>query len=183
LVVASTINEVTDNGAAKVAGLQKGDVIVKMEGQTIDSDAQMREIIGRRRPGDVINVTVNRGGTERDIKVELRNRNGGRDVIKREEVASATSLGALGAQFEDLNQKELQQMGISGGVRVKQITDGKLAETDIEEGFIIVKANGKNVKSAKDLQAILSSVKEGEGLMLIGMYPNSSRMYYYAVPV
>ncbi len=107
---------------------------------------------------------------------------GGNEVIKREEVA-ATSLGVLGAQFEDLTQNDAKQLGVSGGVRVKQITDGKLAETDIEEGFIIVKANGKNVKSVKDLQAILSNVKEGEGLMLIGMYPNSSRMYYYAVPV
>lgn len=176
------INDVTDNGAAKAAGLQKGDVIVKMEGQSIDSDAQMREIIGRRRPGDAINVTVNRDGAERDVKVELRNRNGGRDVIKKEE-AAASSVGTLGAEFEDLSQKELQQLGISGGVRVKRILDGKLAETDIEEGFIIVKANGKNVKSLKDLQTIMAGVKEGEGMMLIGMYPNSSRMYYYAVPV
>ena len=176
------VNDVTDNGAAKAAGLQKGDVIVKMEGQNIDSDAQMREIIGRRRPGDPITVTINRNGSERDVKVVLRNRNGGNEVIKREEVA-ATSLGVLGAQFEDLTQNDAKQLGVSGGVRIKQITDGKLAETDIEEGFIIVKANGKNVKSVKDLQAILSNVKEGEGLMLIGMYPNSSRMYYYAVPV
>ena len=143
---------------------------------------QMREIIGRRRPGDPITVTINRNGSERDVKVVLRNRNGGNEVIKREEVA-ATSLGVLGAQFEDLTQNDAKQLGVSGGVRIKQITDGKLAETDIEEGFIIVKANGKNVKSVKDLQAILSNVKEGEGLMLIGMYPNSSRMYYYAVPV
>lgn len=176
------VNDITDNGAAKAAGLQKGDVIIKMEGQNIDSDAQMREIIGRRRPGDAITITVNRGGTERDFKVELRNRNGGRDVIKKEEAATA-SVGTLGAEFEDLSTKEAQQLGISGGVRVKRILDGKLAETDIEEGFIIVKANGKNVKSVKDLQTIMSGVKEGEGMMLIGMYPNSSRMYYYAVPV
>lgn len=176
------LDEVVDNGAAKAAGLQKGDVIVKMEGQPIDSDAQMREIIGRRRPGDVINVTVNRGGSERDFKVELRNRNGGRDVIKKAEVAT-TSVNALGAELEDLNTNDARQLGITGGVRVKALRDGKLAETDIEEGFIIVKANGKNVKSVKDLQAIMSSTKEGEGLMLIGMYPGSSRMYYYAVPV
>ncbi|KAB7731640.1 Do family serine endopeptidase [Rudanella paleaurantiibacter] len=176
------IESVVDNGAAKTAGLQKGDVIVKMEGQPIDSDAQMREIIGRRRPGDVINVTVNRGGTERDFKVELRNRNGGRDVVKKAEATTA-SLGTLGAEFEDISARELQQAGLSGGVRVKKIVDGKLAETDIEEGFIIVKANGKNVKTVKDLQTIMANVKEGEGLMLIGMYPGSSRMYYYAVPV
>lgn len=176
------LEEVTDNGAAKAAGLQKGDVIVKMEGQPVDSDAQMREIIGRRRPGDVINLTVNRDGSERDFKVELRNRNGGRDVIKKEEAATA-SLGTLGADLEDLNTRDAQQLGVSGGVRVKSLRDGKLAETDIEEGFIIVKANGKNVKSVKDLQAIMSGTKEGEGLMLIGMYPGSSRMYYYAVPV
>ena len=178
------VNEVVEKGAAEVAGLKKGDVIVKMEGQPLDSDAQMREIIGRRRPGDVINVTVNRDGSERDFKVELRNRNGGRDVIKKSDIVAAnTSLSTLGAQFEDLSAQDAKQLGISGGVRVKKIVDGKLAETDVEEGFIIVKANGKNVKSTKDLQAIMSAVKEGEGLMLIGMYPNSSRMYYYAVPV
>ncbi|GAB3771271.1 trypsin-like peptidase domain-containing protein [Spirosoma horti] len=178
------VESVVEKGAAEAAGLKKGDVIVKMEGQTLDSDAQMREIIGRRRPGDIVNVTVNRDGTERDFKVELRNRNGGRDVIKKADVAAAnTSLSTLGASFEDLSAQDAKQLGITGGVRVKKITDGKLAETDVEEGFIIVKANGKNVKTTKDLQAIMSSVKEGEGLMLIGMYPNSSRMYYYAVPV
>ena len=178
------IESVVEKGAADVAGLKKGDVIVKMEGQPLDSDSQMREIIGRRRPGDAVTVTVNRDGTERDFKVELRNRNGGRDIIKKEDVAAAnTSLSTLGASFEELSAQDAKQLGVTGGVRVKKIMDGKLAETDIEEGFIIVKANGKNVKTTKDLQAIMSAVKEGEGLMLIGMYPNSSRMYYYAVPV
>ncbi|GAB3565683.1 trypsin-like peptidase domain-containing protein [Spirosoma luteolum] len=178
------VEDAVDGGAAKQAGIQKGDVIVKMEGQPLDSDAQMREIIGRRRPGDIVNVTINRNGTERDVKVELRNRNGGRDVIRKEDVTTASaSLKSLGADFEELSAQDAKQLGVSGGVRVKRIVDGKLAETDIEEGFIIVKANGRNVKTTKDLQAILSTVKEGEGLMLIGMYPNSSRMYYYAVPV
>ena len=179
------VQEAVEKGAAEAAGLKKGDVIVKMDGQPLDSDAQMREIIGRRRPGDILTVTVNRDGSERDFKVELRNRNGGRDVIKKSDVAAATtsSLSSLGAQFEELSAQDAKQIGITGGVRVKKITDGKLSETDVEEGFIIVKANGKSVKTTKELQAIMSSVKEGEGLMLIGMYPNSSRMYYYAVPI
>ncbi|CAN5597878.1 trypsin-like peptidase domain-containing protein [soil metagenome] len=178
------VENVVEKGAAEAAGLKKGYVIVKMEGQVFDSDAQMREIIGRRRPGDAVTVTVNRDGTERDFKVELRNRNGGRDIIKKTDVVEASaSLNSLGASFEELSAQDAKQLGIGGGVRVKKITGGKLAETDVEEGFIIVKANGKNVKTTKDLQAIMSSVKEGEGLMLIGMYPNSSRMYYYAVPV
>ncbi|MEZ0485794.1 Do family serine endopeptidase [Fibrella aquatica] len=178
------VESVTENGAAKVAGIQKGDVIVKMEGQPLDSDAQMREIVGRRRPGDVLNVTINRGGTEREVKLELRNRNGGRDVIKKEELASST-MKALGGEFANLSDKERQALGISAGlgIRVNKILDGKLAETEIEEGFIIVKANGKNVKTVKDLETIVGGVKEGEGLLLIGMYPNSSRMIYYAVPM
>lgn len=179
------VQEVTDNGAAKVAGLQTGDVIVKMEGQLLDSQAQMREIIGRRRPGDAVTVTVNRNGTERDFKVELRNRNGGREVIRKADVAATAnkSLNTLGADFEELSAQDAKELGVAGGVRVKKITDGKLADIDIEEGFIIIKANGKAIKSTKDLQSVMSSAKEGEGLMLIGMYPNSSRMYYYAVPV
>ena len=176
------VRDVSGNGAAKVAGIQKGDVIVKMEGQPLDSDAQMREVIGRRRPGDVVNVTINRDGSEREIKVQLRNRNGGNEVIKKEELA-VSSMKALGAEFTPLTDKERQALGVNGGVRVSKILDGKLAETEIEEGFIIVKANGKNVKTAKDIETIAGSVKEGEGLLLIGMYPNSSRMIYYAVPM
>ena len=178
------LEEVVDKGAAEAAGLKKGDVIVKIEGQTLDSDAQMREIIGRRRPGDIVNVTVNRDGTERDFKVELRNRNNGKDIIKKSDVAAvSTSLSTLGASFEDVSAQDAKQLGISGGVRVKKVTDGKLADADVEEGFIIVKADGKSVKSTKELQTIMGSIKSGEGLMLIGMYPNSSRMYYYAVPI
>ncbi len=177
------IDDVVADGAAKAAGLQKGDVIVKMDGQLVDSDSQMREIIGRHRPGDAITLTINRGGSDRDIKVELRNRNGGRDVIRKAEPAAVTSLKALGADFGELSTDERQKLGVNGGVRVTKIYDGKLAETDLEEGFIIVKANGKNVRTVKDLETIMAAIKPGEGLMLIGMYPNSSRMYYYAVPV
>ncbi|WP_234736076.1 Do family serine endopeptidase [Tellurirhabdus bombi] len=179
------VQDVVAGGAGAAAGLKKGDVIVKMEGQNVDSDAQMREIIGRRRPGDVLAVTVNRNGENRDLKVELRNRNNGRDVIRKEESATAStgSISSLGADFEELAAADAKRLGVSGGVRVKRITEGKLAETDIEEGFIITKANGRNVRTVKELQAALSTTKAGEGLMLIGMYPNSSRMYYYAVPV
>jgi serine protease Do len=179
------INEVVEGGASASAGLKKGDVIVKMEGQNVDSDAQMREIIGRRRPGDVIAMTVNRNGDLRDFRVELRNRNNGRDIIKKSDnvSVSTSSLGSLGADFEELTATDAKRLGVDGGVRVKKIRDGKMSETDIEEGFIIVKANGKVVRSVKDLQTALTTTKEGEGLMLIGMYPNSSRMYYYAVPV
>ena len=178
------IEKVSEGGAAAAAGLKKGDVITKMEGQPLNSDAQMREVIGRRRPGDVVVVTINRDGSERDVKVQLRNRNGNSDVIKKTDVtASATTVNSLGASFEDLSAQEAKQMGVAGGVRVKSIREGKLSETEMEEGFIIVKANGRAIKSTKDLQTAMSSVKEGEGLMLIGMYPNSSRMYYYAVPV
>ena len=178
------VQEAVAGGSAAAAGLKKGDVILKMEGQEVDSDAQMREIIGRRRPGDVLTVTVNRSGEVRDFKVELRNRNGGRDIIKREEVtASSANLKTLGADFEELSATDAKRLNVAGGVRVKRVYDGKLAETDMEEGFVITKANGKNVRTVKDLQTALSSTKEGEGLMLIGMYPNSSRMYYYAVPI
>ena len=144
------VDQVVEKGAAEAAGLKKGDIIVKMDGQPLDSDAQMREIIGRRRPGDIVNVTVNRDGSERDFKVELRNRNGGRDVIKKADVTAAnTSLSTLGAQFEELSAQDAKQLGVTGGVRVKKITDGKLAETDVEEGFIIVKATVRMLKQRK----------------------------------
>ncbi len=60
-----------------------------------------------------------------------------------------------------------------------QLGHGKLAsQTDLREGFIITKVDGKPVKSTEDLSAALYE-KQG-GVMLEGVYPDRPGTYYYA---
>lgn len=158
------------SSAAKDAGLKVGDVITKVDGIEVDSDPKFRELVARKRPGESVVLTVNRNGSVKDYSVILRNREGGKDIIKTEEADIA--LNSLGAQFSDLNSREVQRLqraNINGGVKVTAMEAGKLARVGVEEGFVITKVNDKVVRSVKELKAALAE-KKGGRVQMEGLY-------------
>ncbi|MGV8090920.1 MAG: PDZ domain-containing protein [Mangrovibacterium sp.] len=49
---------VTPNSGAEEAGIKEGDVILSIDGVTVNSPAQLQEQIGKHNPGDQVNVLV-----------------------------------------------------------------------------------------------------------------------------
>lgn len=169
------VKEVRDNSAAKAAGIKEGDVIVKVENQSTNSVPELQQMIGIHRPGDKVAIVVNRDGKDKDVVVTLRNRDGGSDIIKKDEAAAV--LSTLGGQFNDLTPQEKQKLSrfkIEGGAKVATINGGKLARTGMEEGFIVLRVNGKPIKSVKELEQAISgkadSMVQLEGLYLDAPY-------------
>ncbi len=172
------VDSLTENSAAGAAGIKTGDVILKIDDQPVNATPELLEIVAKHRPGDKLKLTVLRSGSERNIDVVLKNRAGNTDKVKKSDVA--TSLNALGADFETLPKSEARKLDIDGGVKVKSLSIGKLSnQTDIREGFIITRANNKPVSSVEELGNLLQDTKGG--VMLEGVYPNNpNRRYYYA---
>jgi serine protease Do len=167
------VRDFTENSAAKAGGVSKGDVIVKVDGMNIHSIPELQQSIGLHKPGDKVNVTVNRDGKEKDLSITLRNRTGGSEVIKRDE--SAAVMGSLGAQFGNLSDQEKQRLSrykIDGGVKVLSIDGGKFARSQVEEGFIITKVNGKAIKTVKEFEAAIAG-KEESMVQFEGLYPDA----------
>ncbi|MEL7021369.1 MAG: Do family serine endopeptidase [Bacteroidota bacterium] len=171
------IDGFADNSAAQEAGLAEGDVIVAVNDNTINTSPELLEMIGRYRPGDNVRITVLRDGKQKSFDVTLRNKDGNTNIIEKADIEDAVAV--LGATFSTLDESLVERLGINGGVQITALDDGKLSEeTNIKEGFIILKVDGRPVYSAEDLAQILES-KEG-GIMLEGIYPDSNRVYYYA---
>jgi serine protease Do len=167
------VRDFTENSAAQAGGVNKGDVIVKVDGMDIHSIPELQQSIGLHKPGDKVNLTVNRDGKEKDLNITLRNRTGGSDIIKRDE--SAAVMSTLGAQFGNLSDQEKQRLTrykVDGGVKVLSISGGKLARSGVEEGFIITKVNGKSVKSVKEFQSAITG-KEESMVQFEGLYPDA----------
>jgi serine protease Do len=61
---------VPDSPAAK-AGVKDGDIITKVAGDKIDSTHSLQSLIGKHKPGDKIEITVNRDGKDQTISVTL----------------------------------------------------------------------------------------------------------------
>jgi serine protease Do len=167
------------NSAAKDAGIKEGDVIVKLDNHNITSSTQLIEYVGTKRPGDKISVTIDRKGKQVIVPVTLRNREGNEEVVKRE---TRSGVASLGLNLEDLDAKELKDLELKNGVRVRDLANGKVAKyTDMREGFIITQVDGKPATSAKQVNDLLGKKSPGETIMFSGVYENFSREYIYAL--
>ena len=169
------ISDVTDNGAAKKAGIQKGDVIVGAGGKTIKRSSELLEVIGSRRPGDKLDVTILREGKSKSFQITLRNREGNTDVLKKEDVVA---LQTLGASFETLTQEDKGKYGLRSGVKITDVGTGKIAQAGVPKGFILVKLNNSPVGSQEDVARILGSLQPGDGVLLQGYRPDGRPDYF-----
>ncbi|WUD75765.1 trypsin-like peptidase domain-containing protein [Streptomyces sp. NBC_00510] len=63
--------EVTRGGAADKAGIKPGDVITDVGGEDITTLQSLSEALVQHAPGDTVDVTFQRGGGEKTVKVTL----------------------------------------------------------------------------------------------------------------
>ncbi len=160
----------TDGGAAQSAGIQEGDIITKVHGFEVNSSPELQEQVGRFRPGDKVDVTVLRSGSEKSITITLRNKDGDTKIVKSEIVS------LLGAEFETISKEEGEKLGVQNGVKISKLNAGKLRSAGIREGFIIESIDNKAVASTEDIVSALKNKKGG--VLIEGIYPNGVRAYH-----
>ncbi len=167
------VNGLTESGAAELAGVKEGDVIVGVNDINIHSVPELQEQLSKYRPGDNINLTVLREGKQRSIPVTLRNLKGNTDLKSKE----ANDLSKfLGATFSKPSSSELNELGINGGAKIVNLGNGRLASAGVKKGFIITHIDQNEIQSPQDVEKILQS-KSG-GVLIEGVYPDGSKAYF-----
>lgn len=167
------VADVSEDGAAKEAGLQKGDIITAINGRTVNNSGQMSAVMGDKKPGDKLNITYMRDGKQHQTSLTLKNSIGTYKQLTADEASAKT----LGADLTTLTPEEASKYGIRGGVQVTNLREGAFKKAKIQNGFIIVSINGQTVTKAEDVRKIL---KESTGLLqLRGIYPDGDAIYGY----
>jgi Do/DeqQ family serine protease len=166
------VTQVPNDGAAFTAGIKAGDFITKVDGNVVQSGAQLQEQVARHKPGDKVAVTYIRNGKETTANVTLKNRAGSYDIVKNE-----PAINKLGGELVTLDKATAQKNNIPGGVLVKKIGTGPLKNTRMQEGFVITKVNGQEVKSMEELVELLKSAS-GQ-IQIEGVYPGYEGNYGY----
>jgi len=170
------VDSIAANSAAGDAGVKVGDVIKEIDGVTVKNSASLLEIVGRHRPGDKVNLKIDRKGKEIDFVVTLRNEQGKEKITEKD---SQEILEILGVELEEIDKNEAEKLNIDGGLQIVQLYDGLLKQnTSVEAGFIITKVDGRKVKTIDDFVKYLENRKGG--VMLEGIYEDFPGTYYYA---
>ena len=167
------VREVPKDGGAFAGGVKPGDIILKLNGVAVSSGAEMQEQVSRYKPGDKVTLTYLRDGKEIVTNITLKNKAGNYDVVKGEVAADK-----LGADLVSLDPRKAKEYGIGGGVIVRKIkTDGAIEkQSRMKDGFIILKVNGKDVKTVEELKATIGNNKD---VTITGFYPGYDGAYEY----
>ncbi len=160
-----------EGGSAQAAGLKEGDVILSVNGTNVNSASELQEEISRYRPNDKVEIVLNRDNKKKQISVTLRNMEGTTKIIGRDE-----AIPVLGAQLAEVSSADKSKLGIKGGARVLNISEGKLRTAGVQKDFIITTINNQPINSVDDVKRVLSGIKRG--VYLEGVYPNGVVAYY-----
>jgi serine protease Do len=162
------VGDVTPDSPAQKAGLQKGDIIMEINGKPVNDGAQLRMNISLMEPGTTVTVKVLRDGTARDFPVRLAELP--TEQAKAEKNSESTESAMQGVSVENLNARIAGQLGLpatSAGVVVTEVDPGsRAARSGLQRGDVIQEVNRHAVKNTSDFERALGSSKD-ETLLLV----------------
>jgi serine protease Do len=173
-----------DTSPAKRAGIELGDVIVSLDGQPVDYVAQLQQLVGFKKPGETVQVTVLRpGGARKTYAVRLA----AQPTDNSEQVASnddgvgsgdhaSANANRLGISVEPLTRDDVAQTRDARLLRAQ--ARGALLVTDVATDGpayrklagsggggspdVILAVNGQPMRNLGDFRSVMAAVKKGD---------------------
>ncbi len=164
--VVGTVEE--DSPAAK-AGVEPGDVILKVDGRTIESSADLSRTIRGMRPGQKVTLNIWRAGKARDVVVtvgEFKDEEATRTARGGPGKADKAKPGKLGLAVSEVPADQKKALKIAGGVLVEAV-DGLALASGIQPGDVILRVNNTDIKDLKIFEAAVAKLEPKKPVALL----------------
>ena len=184
-VSGALVNGVTPGSGADKAGIQPRDVILSYNGQTIDHQSDLPQLVGNTKPGTTAELKVFRDGKTLTLPVMV-------GELPRDKAVLA-SLGAnpeqakrknpLGLAVEDLTAEQRKELGLKdqNGVVISDV-NGAARRTGLQSGDLVLMVGRKSIKSTGDFADAVKEVKPGDSVMLLVKRNEATQFVTIAVP-
>ena len=167
------VDDVTKGGPADKAGIKNGDVIRKINGQTVDDSNQLIAMITDMNPGSEATLDILRDGQPLTIRVTLGERPA--NLPATVGVGQAPSEGALrGITVQSLTPALRDQLGLPADVRgvvVTEVDPNSPAAQNLQQGDVIESINRQRSTQLRTLIALAAEAK-GQTLLRINRQGN-----------
>jgi Do/DeqQ family serine protease len=148
------IGTITKNSGAEKSGLQKGDIIVKLDSQKIATFADLSGYINTKRPNDKIQVTYTRNGKDNVVPV----------ILSKNEFFSTEFKGI---ELENIDAADKKIFNINYGVKIKSISNENLVRYSTElKGSIILSIDNVKAKDIETVSRLLNNKEENQSIRL-----------------
>jgi len=178
------LGDVTPDGPAEAAGLKVGDIVLSLNGKTMENGRQLEVNLYRRALGTKVTLEVLRGGQKLNCEVEVIERVDDpmrfADMVNPEKNV-VVRLGILGIEINQQVSQMLPDLRKKYGVVVAARAGGSLYSTELNPGDVIYAVNDAPVTSVAALRQALDKVKPTEPLVL--QIERDSRLAYVALEI
>ncbi len=139
------ISRVQENSAAEQAGLEPGDIILVIDGQTVKNSYAIRNIVGLKKIGDAVTLDILRGGKQKTIRAVI----GKPQRVVLDGKVLHKSLQGLKLTASPRNQVE--------GVLIETVDTGSDAwKIGLRPGDIIISANRYRIRNIDELRKVVN---------------------------
>jgi serine protease Do len=151
------VANVEPGSPAEKAGLQPGDVVLGVNGQKVDSSADLPRIIGDQKPGSVVRLSVWRDRKAREVNVTLGEQVGEKvAAMGSPDKKNPSASGKLGLTGRALTAQEASRLGVPGGVVVESVS-GPSAKAGLQPGDAIVGVNNQAITSIDHFRKLIEA--------------------------
>jgi serine protease Do len=184
------VMDVEPDGPAAKAGLKENDVITQFDGQVVEGTVQFRRLVRETPTGRTVALVISRNGATQNISVELGERSAFfekrmKGKMRDFDNAFAFSMPnqdftvaippvdsrtpALGINAEDLSGQLGGYFGAPDGtgILIREVRSGTAAaKAALQAGDVIIKVDGKPVRTLADLRMVLRDKSDQKSVAL-----------------
>lgn len=164
------VADIIKGDPASKAGVKAGDIILAVDGEKIEDSKELVNYIGKKSPGEAVNLKIFRNGETINIEVKLGER-------ETQKVASKdTKSPDSNITVSTLSKDDADKLGIPGGVKVKDVNRMSNAfEAGLRPGNVIVWVNRKQIENAGEFYDVYTNIKPGETVAIKVISQRGSR--------
>jgi serine protease Do len=164
------VGDVSSDTPAARAGLKKGDVILQLNGEPINSMNQLRVQIAQFAPGTSVKLQIWRNGAAQEVSLKLAELN---EKDEKQAPGEMTGAALEGVQVQDLTSDISQQLNLAPGTHGVVVTSvdpsspAAAAQPPLSRGDVIQEINHKPINNTSDYQQALSGADKQPVLLLV----------------
>jgi len=165
-VEGAAVGNVEEDSPAAKAGIEVGDVVLKIDGRTVEGSADLSRTVRAVRPGQKVTLSIWRAGKARDVVIivgEFKEETGAKPNGARKEAAKPGKLGIAVAEVSAELRKKLK---VQGGVALA---------AGIQPGEVILRVNNQDVKDVKSFNDAVAKLDPKKPVALLVRDENGTR--------